>query len=199
MTMHPKQPFAKPALTVRRAVREDRPALVRLLKRFAEERGLEAKFDPAHADRHMQHALEAEMTFIAFAGEEPAGAIICRHVDIGICRLDDIETDYIYLAPEHRSLPAISALLNAMEAFADERNISVCVHQLDYVAAIAGEESNGRRVEALFKFRDYRSRVGDVYTRQPYVRTGVTYLYKGDPNKPSPTGVPGVRTPKKKD
>lgn len=202
MTIHPKQPIGtllsetaalKPAITVRRAVRADHPALVRLLKRFAEERGRADEFDAEHADRHMHHALDEDMTFIAFAGEEPAGAIICRCIDVGYRRLEHIETDYVYLTVEHRSLQAVSALLDAMEALADERGVCVCVHQLDYVGVVAGEETNSRRVEALYRFRKYTGPVGDVEVRQPYARAGVTYLYEGKPaRKPC---VAGVRKP----
>lgn len=202
MTIHPKTPIgtpvpeaaaAKPAMTVRRAVRADHPALVRLLKSFAEERGRTDEFDEEHAAQHMHDALDEDITFIAFADEEPAGAIIARRIDVGYRRLEDVETDYLYLTVEHRSIRAVSALLDALEAFADEHGLCVCVHQLDYVGVVAGEETNSRRVEALYRFRKYAGPVGEVHARQPYARAGVTYLYEGQPGrKPA---VRGVRKP----
>ena len=70
------------------------------------------------------------------------------------------------------------------------------MHQLDYVGVVQGEETNGPRVEALFRFRKYAGPCGEVHARQPYARAGVTYLYEGQPGrKPA---VPGVRKPDKK-
>ncbi len=199
MTIHPKHPIgqpAKPHITVRRAVRADHPALVGLLKCFAEERGLAHEFDAEYAAQHMHAALDEDITFIAFADEEPAGAIIARRISVGFRRLNAIETDYLYLTVEHRSIRAVSALLDALEAYADEQGVCVCVHQLDYIGVVAGEETNGPRVEALYKFRKYKGPVGEVHARQPYARAGVTYLYEGKPAlKPS---VPGVRKPEDK-
>lgn len=131
---NPKPAAAKPVLTVRKASRADIPALVLLSKRFAAERGPLGRFDVGYAYKQINIALIEDMTFIAFAGDDPAGAIICRSMDVGYRRLNSFETTHIFILRDQYSLRVLSALLDAVDEAAHERGVTVLVNQLDYAA-----------------------------------------------------------------
>ncbi len=121
-----------PVVTARKAGHADHASLVSLLIRSGRERGIAV--DAGAVALHVQKALDEDMSFIAFAGDEPVGAITCRRIDVGFRRLDAFESDYFYLTSEHRSLDAISELLGALKSLAVERDVEVCVHTLEYLA-----------------------------------------------------------------
>ncbi|MCB1518986.1 MAG: GNAT family N-acetyltransferase [Hyphomicrobiaceae bacterium] len=175
------------------ATQADLPAFKALLRCFAEERGELHQMDEAHASAHLSERLAYGMSFLARKAGEPIGTIMCRPLDLGFRMGSDIETDYTYVIESERKLPVITALLNAAESFADSRGATLIMHQLDYLAAVAGSKSNGDRVEKLYRRRRYVA--GNVvYARQPYVRVGLTYLYTGATSQAvQGMKLPGVR------
>lgn len=92
----------------------------------------------------------------------------------------DLETHHLYILPHARSTNAAALLLDAVEAFANERDIVVIFHQMDYHSALNGKANNSRVVERLFRLRGYEGPVDTATVGQEGGRVGVSYRYQAE-------------------
>lgn len=181
-------------LHVRRASTEDLAIFEELLKAHAEEIGELERYDAPHARRHLTALLQHDLSYLAYKDGKPIGCSMCEPIDIAIRVLPDFQTAHVFVEKAHRDLAAINALFDAMEALADSRGASLVLFHLDYLAAVNGLETNGRRYEKLMRRRGYQGPITQCLARQPYVHVGVAYLYQGPSVKPGdPIDLPDVR------
>jgi Acetyltransferase (GNAT) family len=168
-------------IVITRAVAADLPGLVSLSREFACESGPAwvSRFDPSHAEQHMRHLVEDGVCIVAKKGDTVIGVIACMPIDVGFTRISDLETAHIYIHPSERTQKVIFDLFKMVKEYAVSHGLKVLFHQANYPAVIDGRESNGRRVETLFKRYVGGHAVDCVVAFPDFVRVGITYLYDG--------------------
>ena len=180
-------------ICITRATVCDVPGLVDCARQSAQEAGpgWAARFDQAHAERHMSRLVIDGHCFVAKRHGAVIGLIACMPIDVGYARIADLETAHIYVRAEERASNAVFKLFEGVEAYAADNGLKVLFHQADYPSAIDGRRCNGDRVETLFRRRRYEGPIDIVYAAPDFTRVGITYLF--DAAKRS--AVDGHRTP----
>lgn len=180
-------------ICVSRATVCDVPGLVDCALQSAREAGPDwaARFDQAHAERHMSRLVIDGHCFVAKRNGAVIGLIACMPIDVGYARIADLETAHIYVRAEERASKAVFKLFEGVEAYAADNGLKVLFHQADYPSAIDGRRCNGDRVETLFRRRRYDGPIDIVYSAPDFTRVGITYLF--DAAKRS--AVEGTRAP----
>ena len=135
----------------------------------------------------MQDKLACGPCFLAEHGTAIIGVITAGYVDLAYRQANALEVTHTYVLPEHRKYPVIAKLFDAVESYADEHQLPVCFHELNWLAALKDEPTQGERVEKLYKFRKYEGPIITSYMRHPtahgnastYRHVGRAYLYRG--------------------
>ena len=171
----------------------DVPPLTTMLKIAAQEQGAGDEFDPRHAERHIVEKLSSGVVIVLEADGEIVGAVTLSRVDLGYRHDDALETTHTFLLPRVRSMQAMKALFQGVEAYADQSGVVVMFHQLWYRQAIRNEAMDDGRFDAFYSFLGYRE-AGTSFARHPYRKVGRSYIYVPGMEKVRRRGT-GTRRP----
>lgn len=182
----------------------DHDALCALIKAHASENGELHLHDASYASRHVLDKFASGPCFFAEKEAVVVGVVTASYVDLAYRQADALEITHTFVLPEHRKYPVVAKLFDAVEAFADAHRLPVCFHELNWLAGIRDEPSQGERVEKLYQFRKYEGPIVSSQMRYPaadgkppvFRHVGRAYLYRGSPRRDCPLPpLAGVRYP----
>ncbi len=151
---------------VKQADMSDLPGLKALLKERARECGDLAAYDDDYASKHLINLLMNGTSFIAYVGEEPAGAVMCSRTDQAYKPSNDLQTEHFFVARRWRGSEVGEKLLLAAETHSERHNIFLFVNYLDWDESKKGEPRALPAMQRLYRRRTYHF-VGVTYVRRP--------------------------------
>lgn len=163
--------------TAREALPMDIPQIVDLVRSVHDEVETSIAFDEKHAWKHMTDIVFSGVSFVAEIDDEIVGVIMAVHIDVAFAQTNHLETAHWYTRPDARSTGAGAVLLEAMENYADEKDIIVIFHQADYHSALNGKRNNSRAVERVYRSRGYEGPLDLATVGHEGRRVGVSYRY----------------------
>lgn len=151
---------------VKQADMSDLPGLEKLLKERARECGDLAAYDAEYARNHLTNLLMNGTSFIAYVGEEPAGAVMCSRTDQAYKPSNDLQTEHFFVALKWRGSEVGEKLLLAADTHSERHNIFLFVNYLDWEESKKGEPRALPAMQRLYRRRTYDF-VGITYIRRP--------------------------------
>ncbi len=154
-------------IEIRMTARTDAEALVRLSRESAIESGALHLFEEGHSREHLTDLLERGVGFAAVEDGEVIGVALFTPIDTGFARLQDLESQHIYVRPDRRSMRLVRKLFGAVQEYADANQHTILLHQVAYFSALNGQTTETKRVGALYKYFEFEGSFGATYVCRP--------------------------------
>lgn len=151
---------------VKEAGKSELPDFETLLKERARECGDLDGFDAEYARNHLTNLLENGTSFIAYVGDEPAGAVMCSRANHPYKPCFDLTTEHLFVARKWRGSDVRERLLTAAEAHADRQQLYLFVNYLDWDQSKKGQPRELPIMQRLYRRLSFDF-VGVTYIRRP--------------------------------